>query len=246
MKRIFIYLSVFALIAESGYTKNNMTNKPFMISLKVGRENPPVQFETLYIEPVYLIIQNESDRSPNVELGLKVTETNSNKVYSHTLFYSYNNPKIYYPRAFENYTFSLEINNDSVNLVVEKLDFGKEFFLELDQKAVIGNFSIFFEDTYSDWSNDAHGDYLESREHFKILVSDDEEQKELRFGALYAVGREKKLLLDSYRGGIKDSKNELQLNWKNYQIIVLDAGGLILKLKVSQQNGNENDERESD
>jgi hypothetical protein len=233
MRKIVITLSVLVLITTSACSQDNITNKSFMIPLKVGRENPPAQFETLHIEPIYLIVQNESDRSPNIELGLKVTERNNNKEYSTSLMYSYDDPKIYYPKAFENYIFGLEFNKDSVNLVVEKLDFGKDFFLELGKKASIGSFSISFENSNSEWSEDAKGNYLESREHFKILVSDGNEQKELHFGALYAKGSDKKLFLDSWLGEMK-YKDELLLEWSDYQIFVLDAGGRMLKLKIQK------------
>jgi hypothetical protein len=119
--------------------------------------------------------------------------------------------------------------------VVEKMDFGQVFFLELDQKAIIGNFSILFESIMSDWSVDPDGNYFESREHFNILVSDDNEQKELHFGALYARGSEKKLLLDSWHGDVKDNENELLFEWKDYQIFVLDANERILTLKVCKK-----------
>jgi hypothetical protein len=230
MKNTIIILSALAVIAESGYSQGSTSNQSMIIPLKAGRQNPPVQFEALHIEPIYLIVQNENDRSPNVALGLNVAV--NDKKYSTTLTYSYNNPKIHYPIAFENYIFGLEINNDSVSLTVEKNDFGKVFFLAHQQKAIIGNLSISFEDVMGEWSNDPHGNYSESREHFTILISDDDEQKEFRFGALYARGREKILLLNSERGNIKDDEDELLLEWKNYQISVLDAGGTILKLKV--------------
>ena len=123
-------------------------------------------------------------------------------------------------------------SQDSVNLVVEKLNLGKVFFLELNEKAVVGNISISFEDSMSDWSVDPFGNYLDSREHFTILVSDNNEEKELRFGALYAKGCEKKMLLNSMQGDDKDVKDELLLEWKDYRISVLDAEGRILKLKV--------------
>jgi hypothetical protein len=228
-----VFFSGILLICQYSYSQYNMVNQPFKIPLKAGRENPPVQFETLHIELIYLIVQNESDRSPNIELGLNVAV--HDRKYCTSLTYSYDNPKIYFPKAFEDYVFGLEINKDSVHLVVEKLDFGKVFFLELDQKAVIGNFSILFESIMSDWSVDPHGNYLESREHFKILVSDDNEQKEVRFGALYARGSEKKLLLDSWHGDINDSEDELLLEWKDYQIFVLDASERILTLKICKK-----------
>jgi hypothetical protein len=227
-----IFLGIL-LLCQYSYSQNNMANKSFKIPLKVGRENPSVQFETLHIEPIYLIVQKESDRSPNIELGLNVAV--NDREYRTLLTYSYDNPEIYHPKAFEEYVFGLDVNNDSVNLVVEKMDFGKVFFLELDQKSVIGNFSILFESIMSDWSVDPDGNYLESREHFNILVSDNNEQKELHFGALYAKGSEKKLLLDSWLGDIKDNENELLFEWKDYQIFVLDASERILTLKICKK-----------
>jgi len=224
MKKVIIMLSALATVSCS--VQNKTTNKPLMIPLKVGRENQPVQFETLRIEPIYLIVQ---DRSPKIELRLEATESNSSKKFSTTLPYSYSGHNIHDPIAFENYIFSLKINNDNVHLVVEKLDFGKVFFIEFEQKALIGNFSISFEDSASAWYEDPFENYLESREYFKILVSDYNEQKELCFGALYARGREKKLF--EY-GSNKDSRDKLLFEWKGYRIFVLDAGGRLLKLKI--------------
>jgi hypothetical protein len=195
----------------------NITNQPFMIPLKAGRENQSVQYETLHITPVNLFVQTKpwNDRSPHIQLELNVM--NDNRKYATFLGYNEfgNAPSTNYPKAFEDYVFSLDVKNDCVHLVVEKLDFGKVFFLELvGQKAVIGNFSIFFESSMSDWSVDPSGKKLENREYFNILVSDDSEQKKLSFGALYAKER------------------ELILTWKDYQIVVLDAGEKTLKLKV--------------
>jgi hypothetical protein len=87
----------------------------------------------------------------------------------------------------------------------------------------------------SDWSVDPLGNYLDSREHFKILVSDNHEQKELRFGTLYAKGSEKKLLLDSWLGNIQESEDELLFEWNDYQIFVLDASARILTLQVDKE-----------
>jgi len=234
MKKLIITLSVLVLIAEYSCSQNNI-NKSIMIPLKTGK-NASVQFETLLIEPINLFVQSKpwNDSAPHIQLELNVTE--NNQTYSTFLWYyeAADEPKIDYPKAFENYLFGLEISTDSISLIVEKLDFGKEFFIELNQKAVIGNLSISFEESSSEWSEDPFGNYSESREHFKISLSDDNEQTELRFGTLYASGHEKKLLLDSRLGGIEDSEDELLLEWKDYQIFVLGASEKIMKLKVTK------------
>ena len=224
MKKTIIILAVATFSSVQIFCQTNI-NTTKMIPLKVGRENPPVQFETLHIKPIYLIVQNENDRSPNVELRIELNAAGNNNEYSTTLAYSYNDPNIYYPRAFENYLLGLEINEDGVHLTVEKLDFGKEFYLELNQKAVIGNFSVTFESTMSDWSVDRNGNYLESRAYFNILLSDGTEQKGLRFQAIHARGSDKKLMIEG--------EDDLQTVWKNYRISLLDASGRILKLVVS-------------
>jgi len=247
MKKAIIVLICAAFIAGgcvlvylhfAGSNLSDTTQKAgkYMTPLKAGI-NDPVQFETLLIEPVNLFVQPKpwNDSSPHIQLELNVTENNK-KYSTFLMFYETNGePKINYPKVFENYTFGLEINNDNVGLAVEKLDFGKDFYIELNQKAVIGKISISFEDSSSELVEDENGGYLESREHFKILASDDNEQTELRFGALHAKGYEKKLLLDSQLGGIEDSQDELLLEWKGYQIFVSDADAKTLKLKVMKK-----------
>ena len=189
-----------------------------MIPLKTGRENPPVQFETLLIEPINLFVQSKpwNDSLPHIQLELSVAE--NNKKYSTFLCYygTDDEPRINYPKAFENYIFSLEINTDSINLIVEKLDFGKDFFIDFGQKAVIENITVSFEKTVRELIADIitgckTGDFI----NYYILLSDENEQKKFSFESLYRYG-----------------ENKLTLEWKEYQIFVLYDSEKFLKLKV--------------
>ena len=224
MKKTIIILAAITLSSVQIFCQTNI-NTAKMIPLKVGRENPPVQFETLLIEPVNLYVKTKPWDDPSVPIQLELNVMQNDTKYAIFLGYHYDTKYNYnYLKAFENYLFGLKINNESVALTVEKLDFGKEFLLELNQKAVIGNFSVFFESSTSEWYVDHDNNYSGSGENLYILLSDGNEQKELRIRAIYESGSGRKLMIEG--------EDDLQITWKNYQISVLAADEKILKLKV--------------
>jgi len=217
MKKVIIILAAVAHISCSGQI--NITNQLYMIPLKVG-ENAPIQFETLVIEPVNLFVQSKpwNDRSPHIQLELNV-KRNSGEYATFLWYYETDSdPKTNYPKAFENYIFGLEINNDSVRLAVEKLDFGKDFFLELNQKAIIGNISISFKEYYIKWYVHPFGEPNGHCAIYVIEVSGGNEQEEIIF-----------------RFYSDDRLNELQSEWKGYQFSLVEAGEKIFKLKVLEK-----------
>ena len=212
MKKTIIILAAVTLSSVQIFCQTNI-NTTKMIPLKVGRENPPAQFETLLIEPVNLYVKTKPWDDPSVPIQLELNVMQNDTKYAIFLGYHYDTKYNHnYPKAFENYLIGLKINNESVALTVEKLDFGNEFLLELNQKAVIGNFSVFFESSTSEWYVDHDNNYSGSGENLYVLLSDGNEQKELRIRAIYERGSGRKLMIED--------EDDLQTVWKGYRISV--------------------------
>lgn len=212
-----ILLLIFNQFIAYAQSEKNMINNSITIPLKKG-VNPSIQFETLIIEPANLFIQSKpiNNDSPHIQLELNVIK-NKTKYTSFLWCYdaSSDNPKTNYPKAYQNYSFDLKINKEEVALIVEKLDFEKTMFLDLGQTAVIGDFTILFEDYIGEWSIDVNGNQTNAFNTYNISLTEGNKQKAISFISLNKYA-EKKLLIE----------------WKNYRILVLEDSEKALKLQV--------------
>jgi hypothetical protein len=203
----------------AGFAQTNKTNQPMMIPLTAG-ENAPVLFETLLIEPVNLFIQSKpwDDSSPHVQLELNVTQ--GEREYATFLWYykTGNTPPTNFPKAFEEYLFGLEINDNNILLTIDRLDFGKEFYIDCGQKAVIGELSVSFDAWMGERIALPNGGSADLNVRYKIMASNNNKQEELSFDSLSWL-----------------KKDELVLEWKEYQIFVTGDFQDYLKLKVEKQ-----------
>jgi len=215
---VFIILLVFIHCTGFAQSKNSMTNSFIRIPLKKGK-NPSTLYEKLVIEPTNLFIQSKpiKNNSPHVQLELNVVENST--TYNTFLWYyeeSSGNKKVNYPKAYQNYSFSLEINKKKVNLVVEKLDFEKTMFVDLGQTAVIGNLEILFKDCIRESPEDINGNQTDVFNSYYVLLVENDEQKTVSFISLDK-------LVDK----------ELIIEWKNYKILILEDSEKALKLIVN-------------
>ena len=222
-----ILIILLVIVQFPGYTQseNNMINNSIVIPLKNGK-NLSAQFEDLIIEPANLFIQSKplNKDSPHIQLELNVIKNNI-KYTSFLWCYkaSGENHKTNYPKAYHNYSFDLKIDIEVVELVIEKLDFGKTMFLDLGQTAIIGNLSIFFEDYIGEWSVDVDGNQTNAFNTYNISLSEGNEQKTISL-----------MSLDKYVG------QELSIEWNNYKILILEDSEKALKLLVRKNDSKKN------
>ena len=195
-----------------------MTNSSIRIPLNKGK-NPSTLYKKLVIEPTNLYIQSNpiNNNSPHIQLELNLVE-NSTKHTTYLWHYeeSSGNKKVNYPKAYQNYSFSLEINKKKVNLVVEKLDFEKTVFIDLGQTAVIGNLEILFKDCIRESSEDINGNQTDVFNSYNVLLAEDGKQKTVSFISLDK-------LVDK----------EFIIEWKNYKVLILEDSEKALKLIVN-------------
>ena len=104
-------------------------------------------------------------------------------------------------------------------MVVEKLDFEKEFFIDIGQNAVIENITILFDKCIGEWSEDLDGNQIAAFNTYYVLLSEENEQKIISFTSLN-----------------KSDSNELSIEWRNYKILVLEDSEKILKLVVFKKD----------
>ncbi|MBD0779231.1 hypothetical protein HPE56_15630 [Maribacter sp. ANRC-HE7] len=221
--KINILILLFALIQMPGHAQSekDMINTSIIIPLKIGK-NPSTHFESLDIEPANLIIQSKpiKEHSPHIQLALNIV--GKNKEYTTYLWYydeAMDNQRTNYPKAFDNYAFSLNINKEEVDLVVEKLDFKKAFFIDIGQTAVIGDITILFEQCIGEWSEDPDGNQVAAFNTYYVSLMEKNEQKTISFTSLN-----------------KSVRNELSIEWKNYTFLVLDDSEKELKLMVCRKD----------
>jgi hypothetical protein len=217
MKKIIILCSIFTLmiLTTNAYSQNYNS---IVIPLQVG-ENAPVQFETLQIEQIRLLYREipERNRDANIELRFWSGIVDSDKV-SRFMFAYYHNEEFArwrgtrFPIAFQNYAFSLKVDENDIYLVVEKLEFGKAFWLG-SETAVLGNLSVSME-----LKGHAHGETAPGVPatwgFFSLWLSEGDKQEEFPFSCHN---------IDTSRF----------FEWKNYRVDVLRAGGHS-KLKVTR------------
>ncbi|WP_178987243.1 hypothetical protein [Winogradskyella schleiferi] len=223
VSEVNLLIILFVFIYFTGYAQsdNDVINSSIIIPLKIGK-NPNTLFEKLVIEPANLFIQSNTlnNNSPHIQLELNLYENNTK--YSTFLWcYDVSNEseKVNYPKAYQNYSFTLEISKKEVALVVEKLDFGKTMFIDFGQTAVIGNLEIQFADYIGERSEDINGNQTDAFNYYTILLSVGGEQKTVSFMSLNKH-KDKKLIIE----------------WKNYKISILEDSEKALKLIVGKNN----------
>lgn len=223
VSEVNLLIFVLVFIHFSGYAQSdpNMSNSSITIPLKIGK-NPRTVFEELVIEPANLFIQSKplNNNSPHFQLELNVF--NNETKYS-TFLWCYNaytdNQQTNYPKSYQDYSFALKINKMEVALVVEKLDFGKSMFLDFGQTVVIAKLEILFKDCISEWSEDINGNQTAGLNSYTISLSEEGEQKSVSFMSLNK-------LIDQ----------ELIIEWKNYEILILEDSEKVLKLIVHKND----------
>ena len=220
---INILILLFILIQIPGYaqSKKDMINNSIIIPLKIGK-NPSIHFETLDIEPANLFIKSKSimNHATHIQLTLNIVE--NNKKYTTYLWYnddSIHSQKINYPKAFNTYSFNLKIHKEEVELFVEKLDFEKAFFIDIGQTAVIGNITILYEQCIGEWSENLDGNQIATFNTYYVSLLEENEQKTISFTSL------NKSVID-----------ELSIEWKNYEFLVLEDSEKVLKLMVFKKD----------
>ena len=220
---IRVLLLFFVFIQVSGYAQSekDMINNSIIIPLKIGG-NPITHFGALDIEPANLSIQSKpiKKHSPDIQLALNIVE--NNKKHTTYLWYSgeaIDSKKTNYPKAFNNYIFSLKINKEAVELIVEKLEFEKAFFIDIGQTAVIGNVTILFDACLGEWSEDLEGNQIAAFNTYYVSLFEGNEQKTISFTSLN-----------------ESVRNELSIEWNNYKFLVLEDSEKVLKLMVLKKD----------
>lgn len=194
----------------------NMKNSK-VVPLKPG-VNPNFHFEELVIEPVNLYIQSKpiKNDAPYIQLELNIVENNTNYTTFLWCFQEANSSqKINYPKAYQNCSFDLKINEGEVELVVDKLDFDQAMFIDIGQTAIIDGLTITFEDCVTEWSENIEGNQFDAFSTYRILLSDKNEQKAMSFTSR----------------GENDEKKQ-SLVWKKYEIVILESSEKAIQLKV--------------
>lgn len=218
---VLIILLVFIHCTGFAQLENSMTNSSIRIPLKKGK-NPSTLYEKLVIEPTNLFIQSNpiNSNSPHIQLELNLVE-NSTKYTTFLWHYdeSSDSNKVNYPKAYQNYSFSLEMNKKEVSLVVEKLDFEKTMFIDVGQTAVIGNLEILFVDCIRESSEDINRNQTDVFNSYNVLLAEDGKQKTVSF-----------ISLD------KLEDKEFIIKWKNYKILILEDSEKALKLIVYKKD----------
>ncbi|MFB9054137.1 hypothetical protein ACFFVB_13695 [Formosa undariae] len=217
---ILLLLCIVFEIPGYAQSEQDMTHNSISIPLKIG-ENPSIHFQTLKIEPVNLFkpLEAKNKHVSPIQLELKITENNT----EHTTFLWHNtdapdSPKTNYPKAFNDYVFSLTINKEDVALVVEKLNYGTPFFIDLGQTAVIKNITVLFETCIGEWSEDLNGNQVAAFNTYSVSLCDENNQETISFTSLDT-----------------SVKNELVIAWKNYKFLVLEDSENALKLMILEK-----------
>jgi hypothetical protein len=183
-------------------------------------KNKLINYKKLEIDPVNLFIQERpwNEASAHIELELKIND--NDKVFHTYLWYNEKGvaPLINYPLAFGNYIYSLEINkNDAVTFVIDELDFGIPFFIELGKEAKIENITIKFIESRDVMGRASEGTNSYSYAKYTLLVIENKDEKEFSFNSL------------------NFDEQEHVLSWKNYEMKVVHTEIRSLKLVVSKK-----------
>lgn len=227
IKKIKIVLFLFLSMGAVGYaqSKKAMNTGTFKSTLNKG-ENKLIYYKTLTITPVNLFIQDKpwNDLSASIQLELNIEE-GAKRFHSFLWYFEKGKDQaINYPQAFGKYIFSLEIKDQQeVSLVVDTLNFGKPFFINLGQEAIIGGIKINFKDV-TEISDAPKLDYspsdMEPYAEYDLVLSTNKEQKTLYFNSLNL-----------------DGNKERAFEWNEYEIKVLYTEISTMKLIINKKSG---------
>lgn len=226
LKKIKLFLLLLLAMGSIGYaqTKKTMNSSMFKAPLHKG-ENKLIHYKTLSITPVNFFIQDKpwNDRSASIQLELNIEE-GAKKFHTFLWYFEGKEQAVNYPLAWGNYVFSLEIKDqETVQLVVDTLSFGKPFFIYFGQDAIIGDLKINFKevvDVMDAPSLDGSPSDAESYAEYDLVVSANKEQKKLSFNSLNFY-----------------NKTEMLHEWNEYEIKVLYTEINSLKLMVNKKSG---------
>lgn len=217
-----IYFLLLVFLTCEGYSQNkaNMT-KPLRVSLNKG-QNKVMHYQGFEIEPINLYVQDRpyNDRSVHIQLELNIKK--GDKLFHTFLWFSEsgNAPPPNYPQVWEKYLFSLDIGaNDAVTFVVEELNFGKPFFINIGKEAEFGTLTVKFSESTDVMGASSNGDFnATSYAIYELLLSENKEEKKISFTSL------------------DKNSQKIQFKWKNYEIKVLKDDLKMMKLVVFKSN----------
>ena len=192
MKKTTIILFIFAFFAiSSGISRNvySQNENSIVIPLQVG-ENPPVQFETLQIEQIYLFYREipESEHLPNILLMYwsRIGDRDNSRREFHYHYderWTHWNSLLHtFLHPLGNYALRMKIDDGNISLEIEKfeLEFGKAFAFPLEQTAVVENLSISVEYRGHSHGETAPGEHI-SCSYYTMFLSSGNKQKEIPF-----------------------------------------------------------------
>ncbi len=176
-KKILVILIMLTQFSEYAQGKKVKMDQSFIVPLEIGK-NPAFQYKSLKIDPVNLFVDSDST---HIQLELKLTENNN--LFSTFLrcYKEDDSIKINYPKAFKSYIFNLDINKEKIGLIIEKLDFGTPFFVDLKQKISIGDMILQFNKVFEEWSEDPDGNQIDSFNSYEALLFYKDEEKKYTF-----------------------------------------------------------------
>lgn len=220
--KTLIYTTLFIWFLELGCNaQKDMQKLPLIVQLEKGK-NKLIQFDSLLIDPINLFMQDKPCNELSVCLQLELLAKTNNKEL-HTFLWSREKPThtLNYPKAFENYTLSLNVSkNDKIEFVLDKIQLGQFFFLDFGQTINIENLQLTFKeamdvmDAPNPNSNAPGASYVE----YQIVGKINDEQKTFSFTSF----------------NTNEGSNELVLDWKNYKIQILATEIDYLKLIVTK------------
>ncbi|MDR0442196.1 MAG: hypothetical protein LBH44_02175 [Treponema sp.] len=223
------------------FTSANYGADVYTVPLNFGRENLPVQFERLHIEPNGLYINHYGDGYYVVTLFLELSvKGNWRKTKVELKHYHWTNrQEVNYPLVFEKYLLALEINEGNVSLTVERLDFDK-FFYAWD--VVIENLSIsFLAPVHADYPRpppgpppgvlqDENQDSATSSNSYRIRLATRSNSQVFSFSKVYFLRSESELRASNDQWFKTGENGELVLDWEGYRITI----DRTIKIKVSK------------
>lgn len=215
-------LLFFLLIFSAGCTQTQNTMK---IPLTEGNENSSVKIENTTVEIVRLYIQDKPYSDHSFVLSAELNISENDRQYTTSLGYWKSESHIFiedYPKAFGRYLYGLEINDTEtkpqVFLTIERNDFGKPFFLELNQETTIDSLTVHFSSVINEWSEYAPDEPAFCDTEISFKLSENNQQQTLSFMAT-------KL----------HEKGNRPFYWKNYQIYVLNYSETSLQLNIEKK-----------
>lgn len=210
------------LIAENVNAQNDMK-----VHLKEGcGTNPTIQIDSLMIEPANLYCQPRpwNTQSPSIQLEMNILDGNDS--YQSFLYYyeESNNPiRCNLPKGIGNHLFSLDVGEDSVDLLIETLDLGDIFTFDLKNKkgVVIEGLVITYDSGYIANDVNPDGSYAGYTVSHSLKLFDGSEKGMVTFS------------YDSNEGNAEVTDTKV---WKGFQLELISLSNEFLTLKVSRTN----------